>query len=151
MLLWLYRRRQSLYPRVRQTLVGSTLAALVAYLLMPIAPPRLVDSPDLMALHSDRGWWGEAASAPQGLGWMTNQLAAFPSMHAGWALWVALAITTATASRTLRTLGWADAIITVIVVVCTGNHWVLDVFAGWAVVFLIWRATGEPAVRSTSL
>jgi len=30
---------------------------------------------------------------------MTNQLAAFPSLHAGWALWVALAITAATASR----------------------------------------------------
>ena len=37
------------------------------------------------------------ASAPRGLGGFTNQLAAFPSLHAGWALWVALAIRSATA------------------------------------------------------
>ncbi|UUZ61596.1 phosphatase PAP2 family protein [Nocardioides sp. B-3] len=99
---WLYRRRASLYPRARQILIGSTLVALVAYLLMPTAPPRLVGFPDLMAMHADSGWWGEAASAPQGVGWMTNQLAAFPSMHAGWSLWVALAVTAATTHRALR-------------------------------------------------
>ncbi len=91
-LLWLYRRRAELYPRARQVLIGSTLVALVGYLLMPTAPPRLVGYADLMAMHAGSGWWGEAASAPQGMGWMTNQLAAFPSMHAGWALWVALAV-----------------------------------------------------------
>ena len=47
---------------------------------------------DLLAVHSAAGWWGGEASAPQGMGWLTNQLAAFPSMHAGWALWVALAV-----------------------------------------------------------
>ena len=87
-----------------------------------------------MALHAASGWWGEAASAPQGMGWMTNQLAAFPSMHAGWALWVALAISAATANRALRAAGWAHAVITAVVVVGTGNHWLLDVVAGWAVV-----------------
>jgi hypothetical protein len=80
------------------------------------------------------------------MGWLTNQLAAFPSMHAGWALWVALAITAATASRALRTLGWAHAITTVVVVVGTGNHWVLDIVAGWAVVYLVWRVTDEQRV-----
>jgi hypothetical protein len=145
-LLWLYRRRASLYPRARQTLVASTLVALVGYLLMPTAPPRLLGFPDLMAHHADQGWWGQAASAPQGMGWLTNQLAAFPSMHAGWALWVALAITAATASRALRTLGWAHAITTVVVVVGTGNHWVLDIVAGWAVVYLVWRVTDEQRV-----
>lgn len=138
-LLWLFLGRKSVYARARQTLVASTLVALIGYLLMPTAPPRLVGFPDLMALHAAQGWWGEAASAPQGLGWMTNQLAAFPSMHAGWALWVALAISAATANRVLRAAGWAHAVITVVVVVGTGNHWLLDVVAGWAVVFLVWR------------
>ncbi|HXH80398.1 phosphatase PAP2 family protein [Nocardioides sp.] len=146
-LMALFLGRKGAYPRARQTLVASTLVALVGYLLMPTAPPRLVGFPDLMALHAARGWWGEAASAPQGMGWMTNQLAAFPSMHAGWALWVALAVTAATASRVLRAAGWAHAVITVVVVVGTGNHWLLDVVAGWAVVFVVWRllarTTGE--------
>lgn len=140
---WLYRRRAELYPRARQTLVGSTLVALVAYLLMPTAPPRLVGYADLMALHADSGWWGEAASAPQGMGWLTNQLAAFPSMHAGWALWVALAVAAATTNRTLRAAGWAHAILTAVVVVGTGNHWLLDVLFGWGIVYVAWRTTGE--------
>lgn len=140
---WLYRRRAELYPRARQTLVGSTLVALVAYLLMPTAPPRLVGYADLMALHAGSGWWGEAASAPQGMGWMTNQLAAFPSMHAGWALWVALAVAAATTSRTLRAAGWAHAILTAVVVVGTGNHWLLDVLVGWGIVYVAWRTTSE--------
>lgn len=148
-LLWLYRQRAELYPRARQVLIGSTLVALVGYLLMPTAPPRLVRYADLMALHADSGWWGEAASAPQGMGWMTNQLAAFPSMHAGWALWVALAVTAATPRLLPRVLGWSHAIITAVVVVGTGNHWLLDVLVGWGIVFLAWRTTGErvPAAR----
>lgn len=146
---WLYLTRESLYPRARQTLVASTLVALAGYLLMPTAPPRLVGFPDLMAVHADSGWWGEAASAPQGLGWMTNQLAAFPSMHAGWALWVALAISAATASRALRIASWAHAVITAVVVVGTGNHWLLDVVAGWAVVYLAWRVTERGDQGST--
>ncbi|WP_051204268.1 MULTISPECIES: phosphatase PAP2 family protein [Nocardioides] len=148
---WLYRRRAALYPRARQVLVASTLVALVGYLLMPTAPPRLVGYADLMALHADSGWWGEAASAPQGMGWLTNQLAAFPSMHAGWALWVALAISAATTHRGLRSVGWAHAVLTAVVVVGTGNHWLLDVVAGWAIVLLAWQTTNERPVAPRDL
>ena len=87
---------------------------------------------DLLAVHSAAGWWGGEASAPQGLGWLTNQLAAFPSMHAGWALWVALAVSHVVRRRWIAALAWTHAILTAIVVVGTGNHWVLDVVAGWA-------------------
>lgn len=138
-LLWLYHRRAELYRRARRVLVASTLVALVGYLLMPTAPPRLVGYADLMALRADSGWWGEAASAPQGMGWMTNQLAAFPSMHAGWALWVALAVAAATPRLHPRVLGWSHAIVTAVVVVGTGNHWLLDVVVGWVVVVLVWK------------
>ncbi|WP_310529636.1 phosphatase PAP2 family protein [Nocardioides sp.] len=154
---WLYHQRAAIYPRARQTLVVSTLLALASYLLMPTAPPRLVGYADLMALHADSGWWGQAASAPQGMGWLTNQLAAFPSMHAGWALWVALAVSASTPRLLARVLGWSHAIITAVVVVGTGNHWLLDVVVGWGIVFLVWRTTGERVVserdpgRSASL
>lgn len=138
-LVGLFLGRKGAYARARQTLVASTLVALIGYLLVPTAPPRLVGFPDLMAMHAAQGWWGEAASAPQGMGWMTNQLAALPSMHAGWALWVALALTAATGNRALRAAGWAHAVITVVVVIGTGNHWLLDVVAGWAIVLVVWR------------
>lgn len=142
-LLWLFRRDRPLYARARTALALATVLALAAYLLLPTAPPRLMAGwTDVLALHADRGWWGEAASAPQGMGWMTNQLAAFPSMHAGWALWVALAVSAATASRTARTLAWAHAGLTTLVVIGTGNHWVLDVVVGWFVVTVVWFGQG---------
>lgn len=150
-LVWLFRRRTELYPHARRALVGGTLLALFAYLLMPTAPPRLMAYADLMALHAESGWWGEAASAPQGLGWMTNQLAAFPSMHAGWSLWVALVVAAATTNRMLRAAGWAHAGVTAVVVVGTGNHWLLDVVVGWAVVVLAWRTVSPTAGEQTVL
>lgn len=138
---WWRRRKQ--YGPARTALVLATVLALVAYLLVPTAPPRLLDGwTDLMAVHAGSGWWGEAASAPQGLGWMTNQLAAFPSMHAGWALWVALVLHPTRA----RWLGWLHAVLTGVVVVGTGNHWVLDVLAGWAVVAVAWWVAHERRV-----
>ena len=69
---------------------------------------------------------------------MTNELAAMPSMHAGWALWVALAVHLLTTSRLLRGLGWAHVLLTAVVVVATGNHWVLDVLIGWLLVGAAW-------------
>jgi hypothetical protein len=148
---WLFRRHRAAYAPARLALVGSTAVALVAYLAMPTAPPRLVGAyADLLAVHSTAGWWGGEASAPQGLGGLTNQLAAFPSMHAGWALWVALAVAHASSRRWLTALAWGHAVVTGIVIVGTGNHWLLDVVAGWAVVLIAWRTVGpdrEAALR----
>lgn len=140
-LVWLFRRRRAVYVPARNALVGATLVALVCYLALPTAPPRLLEGfTDILSLHSDAGWWGDAASAPRGFGGATNQLAAFPSMHAGWALWVTLAGASIAKSRFVTTLGLAYALITGLVVVGTANHWVLDVLAGWLLVALAWWA-----------
>lgn len=133
-LVFLYIKGRHHYLPARRALVVGTLIALALYLMLPTAPPRFMGYPDILALHQDQGWWSGAASAPKGLGHLTNQLAAFPSLHAGWSLWVAIYITRATRNRLLRTLGWLHALITAVVVVGTGNHWVLDVLVGWLVV-----------------
>ncbi len=70
------------------------------------------------------------------MGQLTNQLAAFPSLHAGWALWVALVVRRNTRNYWLRGLAWMHAAITAAVVIGTGNHWILDVAVGWAVVIV---------------
>lgn len=132
---WLFLRRRDSYPTARRVLVVATFAALACYLLLPTAPPRLMPGyADLLNLHSHAGWWGADASAPRGLGGLTNQLAAFPSMHAGWSLWVAYALATTTHSRLVHALGAAYALMTALVVIGTANHWVADVLVGWAVV-----------------
>jgi hypothetical protein len=140
-LVWLFVRRRELYGRARTSLVVASLAGLACYLTVPMAPPRFVEGyTDVLALHSAAGWWGADASAPRGMGQLTNELAAFPSLHAGWALWVALALGAAGVSRSWRTLGWAHALVTAFVIVGTGNHWLLDVVGGWAVVAVAWAA-----------
>jgi PAP2 superfamily len=137
-LVWLFRKGPAHYSPARWALVTSCVIALACYLLLPTAPPRLVSGGyvDVLSLHSGAGWWGADASAPKGMGQLTNELAAFPSLHAGWALWVALVVRRNTHNSWLRGLAWAHALVTAAVVIGTGNHWILDVFVGWALVIV---------------
>lgn len=148
-LLWLWVRRRSQYGPARTALAISSVVALVGFMAFPTAPPRLMGYHDVMALTSDLGWWGGSASAPKGLGHLTNELAAMPSMHAGWALWVALALTVAARTLFVKTLGWAHAIVTVVVIIGTGNHWTLDALVGWAIVLVGWWLTHAAPIRRT--
>lgn len=136
-LVWLYLRHRTVYVTMRRALVVATVLALGLYLLLPTAPPRFVDGfVDVLELHSAQGWWGADASAPRGLGHLTNELAAFPSLHAGWSLWVSIAVHETTRNRVARGLGLAYAAITAAVIVGTGNHWMLDAIVGWLVVLV---------------
>ena len=142
-LVWLYRRSATEYVTARRALVLATLAGLAFYLVAPTAPPRLVDGlyVDVLNQHAGVGWWGADASAPRGLGSWTNELAAFPSLHAGWALWVALILIRAGVPRIWQLLGLAYAATMSIVIVGTGNHWVVDAVVGWALVLMAFAAT----------
>lgn len=145
----LHRRGGALYLPARRALVGATLVALAVYVALPVAPPRLsgLGHVDVLALHATAGWWGADASAPQGLGDLTNELAAMPSMHAGWALWVTLVVRAWTRNRVLRALAAAHVVVTSLVVVGTANHWVVDVVAGWVVVATAWWAVRRGTER----
>ncbi len=135
-LIWIYRRSASEYVTARRSLALATIVGLMFYLVMPTAPPRLIEGmyTDVLSLYSYAGWWGADASAPKGLGGMTNELAAFPSLHAGWALWVALVLIRAGVPKFVQGLGIAYAATMAVVIVGTGNHWVLDAVVGWAIV-----------------
>src|SRR3954451_15419476 len=136
-LVWLYRKGPTHYTPARWALVVSCMIALACYLLLPTAPPRMLNGyTDVLSLHAGDGWWSTDASAPKGMGSLTNELAAFPSLHAGWALWVALVVRRSTRRYWARGLAWAHALITAVVVIGTGNHWLLDVAAGWALVIV---------------
>ena len=109
-LIWLWRLGADRYGPARRALAIGTLLALTAYILLPTAPPRFIGGyVDVLSLHAADGWWGADASAPRGLGGLTNELAAFPSMHAGWALWVALALQLYATRKWVRVLGWTYA------------------------------------------
>ena len=140
-LIWLWRLGADRYGPARRALAIGTLFALLAYISLPTAPPRFIAGyVDVLSLHAADGWWGADASAPRGLGGLTNELAAFPSMHAGWALWVALALQFYATRKWVRVLGWTYALGTAVVIVGTGNHWVIDAVVGWLVVLVGWAA-----------
>ncbi|WP_300406568.1 phosphatase PAP2 family protein [Nocardioides sp.] len=115
--------------------VASGLAVLV-YATFPVAPPRLTPSTgivDVMREFADYGWWGSAASAPRGIGDATNQYAAVPSMHFGWALWTSIQLWLM-GGGARRTLAVAYPLLMTVVVIGTGNHFLIDVLAGGACV-----------------
>jgi len=147
--LWLHRRGGAAYLRSRNALVVATVAGLLCYLWFPVAPPRLtgLGHTDVMEAYAASGWWGGQASAPRGLGEYTNELAAMPSLHAGWALWVLVAVTAAGAPLLVRRLALAHVLVTAVVVVGTGNHWVLDVVGGWLLVGAAAYACGALGTR----
>lgn len=141
-LIWLYRRSAALYVTARRALVGASLMGLAFYLLMPTAPPRLVQGGyhDILSLNSGIGWWSQNGSAPKGMGDITNDLAAFPSLHAGWSLWVAIVLILAGVPRIVQGIGLAYAFMMSVVIIGTGNHWVVDAVVGWMVVLVAFGA-----------
>ena len=150
-LLWLFRARPDAYPAARRALVAATGTALLGYVLLPMAPPRLLPGGvDLMAHYSGYGWWGDAASAPAGLGGLTNQLAAMPSLHVGWALWCGWVLWTYATRRALRVAGVVYPLLVSVVVVATANHYLLDVAAGAALV-AVWLAVVHRAPHGAAL
>jgi len=133
-LLWLRAPRPT-YRLLRNTLVVATGLALIGYATYPLMPPRMLPSyTDTMSQTASYGWWGADASAPRGLGGLTNQFAAMPSMHLGWAVWCALAASMLLSGRRWRHLVWLYPLGTLAVVVGTANHYVVDGIAGAALV-----------------
>jgi hypothetical protein len=151
-LVWLWRRRPSRYRFARTWLLISTLVGLLGFTLMPTAPPRLLPSghgfTDTMALYGSYGWWGADASAPRGLGGLTNQYAAMPSLHVGWALWCGIMLFRYGRSPLVRALGVLYPLGSTLVVMGTANHYLLDAVAGVAVMGVGHLLTG-PAFRLT--
>lgn len=136
-LVWLFRRRPAAYRAARAWLMTSTLLGLVGFALLPTCPPRLLDAGhgfvDTMAHFSAYGWWGGEASAPRGLGGLTNQYAAMPSLHVGWALWCGVVLWRHGRTPLPKALGVAYPLLTTLVVMGTANHYLLDAVAGAAV------------------
>lgn len=136
-LIWLFRSRAVRYRAARTWLMTSTFIGLIGFTLLPTCPPRLLDAGhgfvDTMAQYSSYGWWGGEASAPRGLGGMTNQYAAMPSLHVGWALWCGVMLWRHGGTRTAKAAGVVYPLVTTIVVMGTANHYFLDAVAGAAV------------------
>ncbi|MCX4881007.1 MULTISPECIES: phosphatase PAP2 family protein [unclassified Streptomyces] len=136
-LIWMFRSRAVHYRAARTWLMTSTFIGLIGFTLLPTCPPRLLSAGhgfvDTMAQYSSYGWWGGEASAPRGLGGMTNQYAAMPSLHVGWALWCGVMLWRYGRTPATKVAAVAYPLLTTIVVMGTANHYFLDAVAGAAV------------------
>ncbi|MFC5720398.1 phosphatase PAP2 family protein [Streptomyces gamaensis] len=151
-LVWVFRRRPEHYRFLRSWLMTATLIGLIGFTLLPTCPPRLLDAGqgfvDTMAQYGSYGWWGGDASAPRGLGGMTNQYAAMPSLHVGWALWCGLVLWRHGRRTWLRIAALCYPLVILLVVMGTANHYFLDAVAGAAVMGAGLLLAG-PALRLT--
>jgi len=145
-----YRLRRSAYPLLRTTLLAAWMIAIPIYALFPTAPPRLagIGIVDTVTRESI-----VPLDAPL-VEFFYNPVAAVPSMHAAFAVAVGVGLAVAVRSWILRVgaLLWGPLVI--LVVVATGNHFVLDVVAGLlvvAVAFMVAVALhGAPWRRATA-
>jgi PAP2 superfamily len=136
---WLFVRHPAHYQRARFVLVGATLSGLAVFWLYPVAPPRLTDGfvDTVVAVHT----WGSWGSS--GIAALANPYAAMPSLHTAWAVWAAGAVGIVARRRLIRVAVWAYPLLTVLVILATANHYVLDAVAGLLTLLVATVATGS--------
>jgi PAP2 superfamily len=128
LLLWLHRRRPAAYPLVRTTLLLATALAVVGYVVFPTAPPRLshvgiVDTVSDGHVDLNKGLVSS----------LYNPFAAVPSLHVGYALIVGASLARYAPHLITRLVGLGYPLFVLLVIVATGNHFLVDAAAGAAV------------------
>ncbi len=136
-LVWLFHWHPRIYRGARTVLFATSLIALGGFYVYPLAPPRLLPQygyiDTLLKFHT----WGSLADPK--IAEHSNQFAAMPSLHIGWALWCGVAIFCCARKWWVRIAGLLYPLWTLLVIVGTANHFIIDAVAGLAV-FLIGAA-----------
>jgi membrane-associated phospholipid phosphatase len=124
-LLWVWRWHPAIYRRARNALVVINLVGLTIFLLLPVAPPRLL--PGAGFIDADRlAGFGTNNVGPVS----ADAYGAFPSLHIAWALWTAVVAFSLLRHRRFGWLCLGYPLLTFFAIVATGNHYVLDAVAG---------------------
>ncbi|MDQ2835856.1 MAG: phosphatase PAP2 family protein [Actinomycetota bacterium] len=124
-LVWCYWRRPESYRRARNALVLTNVFGLAFFLAYPAAPPRFLPGAGFVDAVAQAGF-GTTHGGPV----TADQYGAFPSLHLAWAVWTAVVAYRLVRPTWLRRLWLGYPLITATVVIATGNHYLLDVFAG---------------------
>jgi hypothetical protein len=125
-LILLYRRRDAGFARERRAAVAAFTGALPAFLAFPCAPPRTLDG--FVDTLASRGIDIEHPFLVR----FYNPIAAMPSQHLAFAVVTGTGVAARARSRPGRVAWRSYPALVALVVVATGNHYVLDVAAGAA-------------------
>lgn len=151
---FLYCRFPDDYPRLRNTIGIATALALIGFVFFPLMPPRLLGSRygfvDTLALYPTI-WSFNSGTVSR----VSNQFAAMPSVHVAWALWCTLVFFPRVRATWARSLAAVYPAATVVVIVITANHYVIDAVGGAVVLTVGYllatrftRAGRGPAITS---
>jgi len=136
-LIYTYRRYPDRYPIWRNTLLFTTLLALLGFMFFPLMPPRLLDDcgpygacasygfTDTLAHFG--GLWSFDSGTMQKL---SNQYAAMPSLHFAWSSWCCLVLYRYLPWRPARIAIFVYPWLTLFAIVVTANHYWLDAVGG---------------------
>lgn len=130
-LVWLFVAHPRIYRGARTVLFATSLIALAGFYLYPLAPPRLLPQYGYVDTVLKFHTWGSLADP--NIAEHSNQYAAMPSLHMGWALWCGVVIYLCARRRWVRALGLIYPLATLLVIVGTANHFFIDAVAGLAV------------------
>ena len=150
-LLWVAVRHPGDYPRVRNLLAVTTAIGFAIFSVLPMAPPRLM--PERLGIIDTIRHLDGVRVASELMDRAGNAYAAMPSLHMAWAVWTPLAVYPLVKSRWAKVLVVAYPIFTGLVVIVTGNHYVLDCVAGVALIYFarwvirLWTAGLDRARR----
>ena len=148
-LIWMYRRHNDRYRFWRRAGLIGTSTALLGYAVFPLMPPRLLgdcgpygacrpDSPYIDTVNDVGGIWSFEQSGMEAI---SNQYAAMPSLHIGWALWCALLLVPRLRTSWAKGLAAAYPLLTLFAIVVTANHYWIDGLGGVAVIGIGWAAS----------
>jgi hypothetical protein len=128
-LVWVYRNDRAVYRVLRDTVLAAWLIALPIYALLPTAPPRLAG---LGIGDSVTALTPIELSASSSTAFF-NPYAAIPSLHAGFALAVGVAVAWVLGGRIAKAAALLWGPLVVLTTFATGNHFIVDAIAGAAV------------------
>lgn len=126
LMLFIYFRRNHAFYFIRNVVMATSFAALIGYLLLPTAPPRMlaglgfVDTLKQTAVNHD----SDIVAA------FSNPYAAMPSLHTAYAVIIGAAGILVFAHPLLRLIWALYPLLVVFSIVTTANHWFFDAGAG---------------------
>lgn len=148
----LYKFRPGVFAQWRNILCVMTALAIVGFSLFPLMPPRLLDAP-----CPDEGFGGSCIvselrnrNGAENFGFidtvkefggpwafdsgpgskLTNQYAAMPSLHIGWAFWCAFGLWPIARKLWMRLALFIYPSVTLLCIIVTGNHFWMDGVGG---------------------
>ena len=141
--IWLYRKRRTRYGVYRNALIYSGAIGLVIFVVFPVAPPKLIGSSFIDTVTEYTALYHVLQPT-----WLTNQLAALPSLHLGWNLVIGIALVRESRHPALRGFGAVMPLVMFMAIIVTANHYFIDAAVG-AVVALIGLAVATKLDRQT--